>query len=306
MKTMTFKRLLTAVAMVFCTSFAVAQNVVTGIVSDNLGALPGVNVMLKGTATGTSTGMDGEYSIEAKEGQTLVFSFIGYVDQEIVVGKSSKIDVMMSEDAQQLEALVVVGYGVQRRKDITGSVASVDMGDLKYAPGADAADLLRGRVAGVEITASSGRPGSTSNVKIRGTRSLTGGNEPLYIIDGVPANSAEYGTLNSSDIESIEVLKDAASQAVYGTRAANGVILVSTKRGRAEKVRVTWDSYASVQTLWRNFNYYDGESYYNLRREVVASNRGYMDPADYASLDAKAVLNDVIMEEAYKNKNFTD
>lgn len=306
MKIQTFKKILTAFVLVFCASYVNAQVRITGTVTDNLGALPGVNVMLKGTGTGTSTGLGGEYSIDAKEGQTLVFSFIGYVDQEIVVGKSSKIDVLMSQDSQQLEALVVVGYGVQRRKDITGSVASVDMGDLKYTPGSDAADLLRGRVAGVEITASSGRPGSSSNIKIRGTRSLTGGNEPLYIIDGVPANSAEYGTLNSSDIESIEVLKDAASQAVYGTRAANGVILVSTKRGKAEKVRVTWDSYASVQSLWRNFNFYDGQQYYDLRREVVASNRGYMDPAEYAILDEKTVLNDPMMEQAYANKDFTD
>ena len=282
------------------------QNVIKGVVSDELGVLPGVNVMLKGANTGTSTDLDGAYSIEAKEGQTLVFSFIGYTDQEFVVGKSNRIDVIMSEDAQQLEALVVVGYGVQRRKDITGSVASVNMNDMKYSPGSDAADLLRGRVAGVEITANSGRPGSTSDIKIRGTRSLTGGNTPLYIIDGVPATGEEFGAINSSDIESIEVLKDAASQAVYGTRAANGVILVSTKRGRADNVRVTWDSYASVQTLWRNFNFYDGEQYYALRREAIASDRGYINPADYSLLDMETVLNDAYMEEAYLNKNFTD
>ena len=306
MKKQTLQKLLLVASVIFTATIASAQNVITGIVSDNLGALPGANVMLKGTGTGTITGMDGEYSITAEEGQTLVFSFIGYVDQEIVVGKSRKIDVVLSEDAQQLEALVVVGYGVQRRKDITGAVASVNMDDLKHAPGSDAADLLRGRVAGVEITASSGRPGSTSEVKIRGTRSLTGGNTPLYVIDGVPATGEEFGTLNSSDIESIEVLKDAASQAVYGTRAANGVILVSTKRGKAEKVRVTWDSYGAIQTLWRNFDFYDGEQYYALRREAIAGDRGYLDPGDYSLLDPKTVLNDTYMEEAYETKNFTD
>ncbi|MBR2063852.1 MAG: TonB-dependent receptor [Bacteroidales bacterium] len=306
MKTLSISKVSAVLMFLFCSIQAMGQNVITGVVSDELGALPGVNVMLKGTGTGTSTGMDGEYSIAAEAGQTLVFSFMGYVDQEIVVGKSARIDVIMSEDAQQLEALVVVGYGVQRRKDITGSVASVNMDDMKYSPGSDAADLLRGRVAGLEITASSGRPGSTSDIKIRGTRSLTGGNTPLYIIDGVPATGEEFGTLNSSDIESIEVLKDAASQAVYGTRAANGVILVSTKRGRAEKVRVTWDSYGAVQTLWRNFDFYDGEQYYALRREAIAGDRGYLDPSDYSLLDMETVLNDSYMEDAYKNKRFTD
>lgn len=300
------KAIITCLFCLIVSQALFAQRNVEGTVSDNLGPIPGVSVMLKGAKTGTVTAADGSYRLQAAEGQTLVFSFLGYADKEVVVGKSSVIDVLLEEDAQQLEALVVVGYGVQRRKDITGSVASVNMEDMLHSPGADAADLLRGRVAGVEITATSGRPGSTSDIKIRGTRSLTGGNTPLYVIDGVPATSEEFGILNSSDIESVEVLKDAASQAVYGTRAANGVILVSTKRGRAEKIRVTLDSYASVQTLWRNFNFYGGEEYYNLRREAIASDRGYYDPADYAVLDASTVLNDPYMEEAYASRSFTD
>ena len=159
-------------------SSAFAQTNITGVVSDEIGALPGVNVLIKGTTTGTVTDEKGEYSIPAGEGTVLVFSYIGYSDQEITVGKSSRIDVFMTEDSQQLEALVVVGYGMQRRKDITGAVASVNMEDMSYTPGSDAADMLRGRIAGVEITSSSGRPGSNAEIKIRGSRSLTGGNEP--------------------------------------------------------------------------------------------------------------------------------
>lgn len=306
MKTNFIRMLLVAVLTTAGITAAYAQTQISGTVTDDLGGLPGVNVMIKGTSTGTSTDAEGNYSIGAKEGQVLVFSFIGYRDIEIPVGKKNRIDVVMEEDSQQLEALVVVGYGMQRRKDITGSVSSVDMDDMRYAPGADAADLLRGRVAGIDITATSGRPGSTSDIKIRGTRSLTGGNTPLYIIDGVPATGEEFGMLNGSDIESIEVLKDAASQAVYGTRAANGVILVSTRRGKTDKVRVSWDSYGSIQTLWRNFNFYDGNQYYDLRREAIAGDRGYYKASDYSLLSPESVLNDKYMEEAYAAQAFTD
>ena len=156
-----------------------AQDKITGTVSDAVGALPGVNVMIKGTSTGTTTGDNGEYSISASEGQVLVFSFIGYSDVEKTVGTQTRIDVVMSEDSQQLEALVVVGYGMQRRKDITGSVASVNMEDMDYTPGSDPVDMLRGRIAGVEVTSSSGRPGSSASIKVRGDRSLTGGNAPM-------------------------------------------------------------------------------------------------------------------------------
>ena len=285
---------------------AFAQTSVSGVVSDEIGALPGVNVLIKGTTSGTVTDEEGKYNISASEGDILVFSYIGYTDMEITVGKSYRINVTMEEDAQQLEALVVVGYGMQRRKDITGAVASVDMEDMSYTPGSDAADMLRGRIAGVEITSSSGRPGSTASIKIRGSRSLTGGNEPLYVIDGTPASAEEFGMINSSDIASIEVLKDAASQAIYGTRAANGVILVSTKRGQSGKVQVSLNSYGSIQTLWKNFDFYDGEEFYNLRREAMAGDNMFYDSEEYDVLLPSYVLNDAVMEDLYEKKQFTD
>lgn len=306
MKTLLNRILLIASFALASMGMAFAQTDITGVVTDEIGALPGVNVIIKGTTTGTVTNENGEYTISASEGTVLVFSYIGYTDQEITVGKSNRIDVLMTEDSQQLEALVVVGYGMQRRKDITGSVASVKMEDMSYTPGSDPADMLRGRVAGVEITSSSGRPGSAADIKIRGSRSLTGGNEPLFVIDGSPATADEFATLNSTDIASIEVLKDAASQAIYGTRAANGVILVSTNRGRSDKVRVSFNTYGSVQTLWKNFDYYDGEEFYNLRREAIAGDNMFYDPSQYNVLVPSYVLNDAIMEDLYEKKQFTN
>lgn len=306
MNTLLNKILLIAILACSSIGMAFAQTILTGTVTDDMGPLEGVNVIAKGTTAGTTTNDKGEFRISAVQGTVLLFSYIGYTDQEVTVGKSNKINILMVEDSQQLDALVVVGYGMQRRKDITGSVASVKMEDLNYTPGSDPADLLRGRIAGVEITSTSGRPGSTSDIKIRGSRSLTGGNSPLFVIDGSPATSEEFGMLNGSEIASIEVLKDAASQAIYGTRAANGVILVSTNRGKADRVRVSLNAYGSVQTLWRNFDFYDGEEFYNLRREALAGDNMFYDPDQYEMLVPSYVLNDYIMEEVYENKQFTD
>lgn len=305
-KYFTLKWMPVAVFLAFGWSEAVAQTRITGVVSDSNGTLGGANVVIKGTTQGTTTNSRGEYEIQADPGSTLVFSFLGYIDQEVKVGTRTRVDILLEEDSQQLETLVVVGYGVQRRKDVTGAVASVKMADLKYTPGSDPVDLLRGRVAGVEITSSSGRPGSVANIKIRGDRSLTGGNAPLYVVDGVPTTSEEFGMINGSDIASIEVLKDAASQAIYGTRAANGVVLVTTKRGEKGRVQVTLDSYASRQSLWRNFDFYNGDEFYNLRREALAGDRMYYLPEDYELLQPANVLNDAIMEEMYAKKQFTN
>lgn len=306
MRNFTLKMVSVAALLVLGLSEAVAQTRITGVVSDSNGALIGANVVVKGTAVGTTTNTKGEYALEAGSDQTLVFSYLGYIEQEVKIGNRTRIDIVLQEDSQQLEALVVVGYGMQRRQDVTGAVASVKMADMKYTPGADPVDLLRGRVAGVEITSSSGRPGSVANIKIRGDRSLTGGNAPLYVVDGMPTTAEEFGMINGADIASIEVLKDAASQAIYGTRAANGVVLVTTKRGEKGRVQVTLDSYASRQSLWRNFDFYGGNEFYNLRREALAGDRMYYSPEDYELLQPANVLNDAIMEEMYSKNQFTD
>lgn len=306
MRNFTLRVMLTALLPILGIAEAAAQTRITGVVSDSNGVLVGANVMVKGTTQGTTTNSRGEYSIEAAPSQTLVFTYLGYVEQQAKVGSRTRIDIKLEEDSQQLDALVVVGYGVQRRTDVTGAVASVKMSDMKYTPGSDPVDMLRGRVAGVEITASSGRPGSVANIKIRGDRSLTGGNAPLYVVDGMPTTSEEFGMINGADIASIEILKDAASQAIYGTRAANGVVLVTTKRGEQGRVQVTLDSYASRQSLWRNFDFYSGDEFYNVRREALAGDRMYYSPEDYELLQPANVLNDNIMEDMYAQRNFTD
>ncbi len=306
MRNFTLKMVSVVALLVLGLSEAAAQTRITGVVSDSNGALIGANVVVKGTAVGTTTNTKCEYALEAGSDQTLVFSYLGYIEQEVKIGNRTRIDIVLQEDSQQLEALVVVGYGTQRRQDVTGAVASVKMADMKYTPGADPVDLLRGRVAGVEITSSSGRPGSVANIKIRGDRSLTGGNAPLYVVDGMPTTAEEFGMINGADIASIEVLKDAASQAIYGTRAANGVVLVTTKRGEKGRVQVTLDSYASRQSLWRNYDFYGGNEFYNLRREALAGDRMYYSPEDYELLQPANVLNDAIMEEMYSKNQFTD
>ena len=174
----------------------------------------------------------------------------------------------MVEESKMLDELVVVGYGVQRKSDVATSVASVKADEMKTFPAGNVADMLRGRAAGVNVTSSSGRPGSTPSITIRGSRSISADNAPLYIIDGSPSSATEFSTLSADDIESVEILKDAASQAIYGARASDGVVLVTTKRGKAGKVEVNYNGYLGIQSLWRNFDFYSPEEYMQLRREA--------------------------------------
>ncbi len=276
---------------------------ITGSVSEKntkggVSPLIGVNVVIKGTQTGTSTDMNGRYSLDnVPAGATLVFSCLGYETQEISIGEKTTIDVTMENDTQMIEALVVVGYGSQRKSDIATSVASVDADQLKAYPGGNITEMLRGRAAGVNITSTSGRPGAIPDITIRGSRSITAKNLPLFVIDGCTASAEEFATISSTDISSIEILKDAAAQAIYGARASDGVVLVTTKRGQAGRAEISYNGYVSVQSLWRNFDFYNGEEWYNLRREAKAAD-AQMD--DATLLPMETVLSDYIMEEVYK------
>lgn len=294
-------RILFMLAVVFITTTIGAQvKKVTGNVSDINGPLIGVNVMVKGTNIGTITDIDGNFSLEAPRNAILVFKYIGYNSVEKNVGETSICNVQMVEDSQQLEEVVVVGYGVQRKSDLTGSVASVKTEELNTFPSSNVGDMLRGKVAGINVTATSGRPGSAPDILIRGKRSLTGGNEPLYVVDGVPVDSEGFANLNNADIKSIEVLKDASAQAIYGARAANGVILVTTKRGEEGKTQIDFNTYLGTQFLMKNFDFYSGEEFYQLRKEAVRTDLG-RDPESIHE-----VLSDEIMEKAYENKKFVD
>lgn len=289
------------------TSVSAQSHKVTGTVTtDDGSAIIGANVLVVGSTMGTTTDVKGNYSITVSEKASLEFSYLGYESQVVAVGKRSKIDVTLTNDSQVLEDLVVVGYGVQRRSDVAGSVASIKAEDMNIYPSSNISEMLRGLSAGVQVTSGGGAPGSSSSIQIRGSRSLTASNSPLYVIDGVPSNSTEFNMINNNDVASIEILKDAAAQAIYGARAANGVVMVTTKRGQSGKTEVNFESTISVQSLWRNFKYYDPESWVELRRQAVANDMGIDDPEAIAALGADYVFQDPIMQKNWEEAIWTD
>ena len=265
---------------------------ITGRVLDNRdnSPLPGVSVQIKGTSSGTQTKPDGTYSIEAPSGSTIVFSFIGYLSQEKVVNGASNINVSMSSDVKSLQDVVVVGYGSTRRSDLTGAVASVKTAQLEERPAASVNQALAGRIPGVQVNTNSGRPGGQTNIRIRGFSSINTTNNPLYVIDGVvipvgvqTQNSNAIDFLNPNEIASVEVLKDASSTAIYGARGANGVILVTTKRGNASGSRVTYDVGLSYNTIGpKRVEMLNAREYMQLE-DLAWKNAEIYDPAGWAA-----------------------
>ncbi|WP_076931881.1 SusC/RagA family TonB-linked outer membrane protein [Proteiniphilum saccharofermentans] len=224
---------------------ASAQNVtVRGTVSDTSGeALIGVTVLVQGSSEGTITDVNGSYIINVSPDAFLQFSYVGYISQSIEVGNLREINVVLEEDLQTLDEVVVVGYGVMKRRDLTGAVSSVKAADIEKVASSNAMQALQAQVPGLDITQNDGQAGSALSMTVRGTRSISASNSPLVLVDGV-----EYGStidINASDIVSIDVLKDAASTAIYGTKGANGVIIITTKRGEKGKTRVNFNSYLS-------------------------------------------------------------
>lgn len=243
---------------------------VTGKVTDPAGtALPGVSVQLKGTQRGTNTDADGKYSLaNVPDNATLVLSFIGYTSQEVVVGNRSTVDVKLADDTKALDEVVVVGYGTAKRKDLTGSVVQVSAKDFNAGVNPNPLQAIQGKVAGLVITSPSGDPNQQPTVRLRGYTSLAGGSDPLYVVDGMIG--VPISTISPSDIESMDVLKDASASAIYGSRAANGVILVTTKRGKAGKTTVTFNNYVSAAVISRRLDLLDGPGY----RDAVTSIKG--------------------------------
>ncbi|WP_430810440.1 MULTISPECIES: SusC/RagA family TonB-linked outer membrane protein [unclassified Carboxylicivirga] len=244
-----------------------AQNLtVSGTVNGTDGLpVPGVSVVVKGTSIGTVTNIDGIFTLEAGQGDVLVFSFIGMRSQEVPV-TSSTINIIMEEELTDLDEVVVIGYGVQKKSVVTAAISSVSAESLEAATPSRIEDVLKGRVSGVQITQSSGQPGSDSKVRIRGIGTINN-SEPLYIVDGMAVDGG-INYLNPSDIESIEVLKDAASAAIYGARAANGVILVSTKSGKSGKMRISYDFSYGWQNPWTKKAVLDATEYMVLMNET--------------------------------------
>ena len=255
-----FLSFLTMLAMVllFANPEAWAQGrTLTGKVTDPTGsALPGVSVQIKGTQRGTNTDANGSFSLsDVPANATLVMSFIGYTTQEVAVGNRSTVDVKLADDTKALEEVVVVGYGTAKRKDLTGSVVQVTSKDFNAGVNPNPLQAIQGKVAGLVITSPSGDPNTQPTVRLRGYTSLAGGSDPLYVVDGmigVPIN-----TISPSDIESMDVLKDASAAAIYGSRAANGVILITTKRGKAGKTTVSFNNYVGVSTISRQYDMLD-------------------------------------------------
>ncbi|GAA4443943.1 TonB-dependent receptor [Pontibacter saemangeumensis] len=249
---------------------AMAQTLtVNGRVTDaetNTG-LPGVTVLLKGTTTAAPTGADGTYTINVPDGTgTLVFTYIGYEDQEVPINNRSTIDVQMGTDAKALEEVVVVGYGTQRAEAVTGSVASISAEEITQVPSGNITQALQGRLPGVQFTQSSSQPGASMQIRIRGTRSITGGNDPLVVLDGIPFPGA-ISDINPNDIKSIDILKDASATAIYGSRGANGVILVTTKTGKAgQKPQISYNGFHGVKKVFAEYDMMSGPELFALRQ----------------------------------------
>jgi TonB-linked SusC/RagA family outer membrane protein len=283
------------VVIVLGTNSLFAQSrTVTGTVYDNKGvSLPGASVTVKNTKISAATDLDGRYTIAVPAGSTtLVFSFIGSTSQEVAIGNRTTLNVTMKATSTALNEVVVIGYGTQRREDINGAISSVKASDIANIPQVSVDQLLQGKAAGVTISQNSGGPGSATSVRIRGITSLSGSNEPLYVIDGVAIsgdaqnrstsgrapgispNNGETGTsplafLNPADIESIDVLKDASAAAIYGSRASNGVIIITTKHGRNGTARVNYDGYYGVQDQGRFLPMMNLQQYASLQNAIA-------------------------------------
>ena len=258
--------------------------------------LPGVTVLVRGTSTGTTTGVDGSFSFSAPENSTLLFSFVGFVSQSVVLTSANAADVAVTlrETAQGLGEVVVVGYGTQQRTDVTGAISTVSGAAIASQPVADPTQALQGRAAGVTVTQNSGAPGGAggTSVRIRGISSA-GNNSPLYVVDGFPlptsdanGNAVEnqLNSINPNDIESIDVLKDASATAIYGVRAANGVVIITTKRGKAGSASISVDGYRGFQQVWRKLDLLNSQQYATINNESLLAagqpiNPKYADPS---------------------------
>jgi TonB-linked SusC/RagA family outer membrane protein len=283
------------------------QVIVSGKVTSGASgeSLPGVNIIEKGTQNGTVTDVDGEYTISVSgEDAVLVFSFVGYLPEEVPVRGQTAIDMVLVEDIQKLDEVVVIGYGSQKRSDLTGAVVSVNEKTLRSSVTTNIDQALQGRVAGVQITQNSGQPGGATSVRIRGANSITLSSEPLYVIDGMPfqgdgtqiagfdwaggANGQNrvnpLSTINPNDIVSIEVLKDASASAIYGSRAANGVVLITTKHGKAGESKLSYNTFYALQTLPKKLDMMDLPEFAEYRVQIAEEldetpDEKYLDPS---------------------------
>lgn len=305
------------------------ERIVSGTVksADDGQGFPGVNIIVKGTSIGTATDANGRFSINVPSGESvLVFSAVGYATSEIIVGSQTVIDVSLQADVTSLTEVIVVGYGTQEKRDITASISSVSGDAIAKIANTNPLEGMKGQIAGVDVLQSNGRPGSTPNVLIRGRRSINASNDPLFVIDGVPmtsgtGQSTTDGAVTTSgsnplndfapgDIQSIEVLKDAAATAIYGSRGANGVVLITTKRGKAGKTTVNYSSYYGVTQVFNKFPMMNGEQFADLKREAsrvtaagVSGRTAWGAPGSYIPAENVVFIDPVELQSATEGRS---
>ena len=283
MNKLIIKRLMLLVAGILIGGVMFAQQqMVTGTVTDAGDGMPipGVNVLVKGTFIGTSTDADGKFEMRASEGSVLIFSFMGYLEKEVTLSGTGAISVQLEQDVFAIAEVVTIGYGTVRKEDATGAVSAVTASDFNQGNITSPQELISGKIAGVQITNGGGAPGEGATIRIRGGSSLTATNDPLIVIDGVPIDNGgvagmrnPLNTIHPNDIESFTVLKDASATAIYGSRASNGVIIIQTKKGKADKaVRVNYDGNVSFGVRANEMEVFTADEYTALINERFASN----------------------------------
>lgn len=231
--------------IIFFSTHLIAQNTLSGSVTDNQGLpLQGATIIVKGTNEGTTSDFDGNFSLQTNEDDVLVISFVGFANQEVQVGQQENISISLEPDNQLEEVVVTTGYATQEKRDITGAVSTIDAEELSSVPATTFSQQMQGRASGISIV-SDATPGGEATVRIRGYGTI-GNNNPLYIIDGVP--SLQQGNLNPGDIESLQVLKDASAASIYGSRAGNGVVIITTKKGKLGIPRISYQTYYEWQS----------------------------------------------------------
>ncbi|MAX24025.1 MAG: SusC/RagA family TonB-linked outer membrane protein [Phycisphaeraceae bacterium] len=274
---------------------------ITGKITDEKGEpLPGATVLEKGTTNGTTTDLDGKFQLNSSENAILVISFVGYETREVSVNNRSVIDVQLGVDSEQLEEVVVVGYGTQRKSDVTGSLVSLSRDDFDKQPITRIDQALQGRTAGVQVTQSSGAPGSGYKIRIRGVNSISGSNNPLYVIDGMVVGS--INSMNINDIQSMEVLKDASATAIYGSRGANGVVLITTKNGNKGPVKMDFDAFYGVSNISRRLDIMSAADF----AEGVNASDGFEVFTDEEIADLRANGGEDWQDRVFQNAMFSN
>ncbi|MBP5721127.1 MAG: carboxypeptidase-like regulatory domain-containing protein, partial [Bacteroidales bacterium] len=286
------RKLVTFMLALLATAGLFAQNKIRGKVSDNVGPVIGASVMEQGTTNGVITDLDGNYEITAKQGAVLVFSSIGYVPQEVVVHNQAVLNIILEEDIEFLDEVVVVGYGTMKKSDLSGASVSMKEADLKGSIITNLDQSLQGRAAGVTAVQTSGAPGSSSSIRVRGQATVNANAEPLYVIDGVIVqgggnSGADFGlgdalgngkvstisplsTINPADIVSMEILKDASATAIYGAQGANGVVLITTKHGTAGEAKFTYDGMFAVSRQTRRIDMLNLREFAEFYNDMVS------------------------------------